>query len=171
MLYCFINNYKRNEAERPVNQPRRPLKINVGFLVNQNIGTYRDIEFEHEELTLVHDLSLSRFKGVARIGRTAQGLLVQGDFRAQTEMECVRCLSAYKQELRALFKELYAFQERDMTESELLVPENGFIDFETLIREYFLLEVPITPLCKPDCKGLCPVCGEDLNKVDCGHQN
>ena len=123
-----------------MNQSRQPLKINVGFLVNQNIGTYRDIEFEHEDLTLVHDLYLEQLKGVARIGRAVQGLLVQGDFKAQIEMECVRCLSTYKQKLRTVFKELYAFQERDMTESELLVPENGFIDLEPLVREYLLLE-------------------------------
>ena len=43
------------------------------------------------------------------------------------------------------------------------------IDLAPLIREYALLDVPIKPICKPACKGLCPVCGEDLNQVDCGH--
>ena len=153
-----------------MNQPRQPLKINVGFLVNQNVGTYRDIDFEYDDLTLAKDLVLTDFSGIARIGRTVQGLLVQGDFKANTILECVRCLSEYKQNLRAVFKELYAFHERDMTESELLLPENGFIDLEALIREYMLLEIPITPICKPECKGLCSVCGADLNVVDCGHQ-
>jgi len=34
-----------------------------------------------------------------------------------------------------------------------------------------MLEIPINPICKPDCKGLCSVCGEDLNARDCGHQS
>ena len=57
-----------------------------------------------------------------------------------------------------------------MTESGLLVPEDGQIDLEPLLREYALLEFPISPVCKPDCKGLCPVCGENLNRTDCGHR-
>ena len=171
MLYCFIIYYIRNESKKPVNQPRQPLKINVGFLVNQNVGTYRDFDFEYDHLTLARDLVLTDFSGVARIGRTAQGLLVQGDFWAKMDLECVRCLTEFKQDLRADFKELYAFHERDMTDSELLLPENGFIDLEALVREYMLLEVPIRPVCRPDCKGLCPVCGADLNHEDCGHQS
>jgi uncharacterized protein len=57
-----------------------------------------------------------------------------------------------------------------MTESGLLAPEDGQIDLEPLLREYALLEIPISPLHSPDCKGLCPVCGENLNKTDCGHR-
>ena len=67
--------------------------------------------------------------------------------------------------------ELYAFNNKSVSESGLLMPEDGHIDLQPLIREYALLEVPINPICKPDCKGLCPVCGEDLNQVDCGHKD
>jgi len=38
------------------------------------------------------------------------------------------------------------------------------------VREYALLEIPISPLHSSDCKGLCPVCGENLNLRDCGHR-
>jgi uncharacterized protein len=51
------------------------------------------------------------------------------------------------------------------------MPDDAHIDLEPLIREYALLEVPINPLCKPDCKGLCITCGENRNEVDCGHGN
>jgi len=37
------------------------------------------------------------------------------------------------------------------------------------VREYMLLEVPLNPLCKPDCKGLCPICGGNLNEEVCNH--
>ena len=60
--------------------------------------------------------------------------------------------------------------EKSMTDSELLLPEDAHIDLQPLIREYALLEIPIRPICKPDCQGLCIVCGLDLNKNNCGHE-
>jgi len=53
----------------------------------------------------------------------------------------------------------------------LIMPEDGHIDIEPLVREYMVLEIPINPVCKPACKGLCPVCGEDLNQATCEHQS
>jgi len=49
------------------------------------------------------------------------------------------------------------------------LPEDGHIDLSPLVREYMLLDIPIKPLCSTDCKGLCPVCGENLNETQCGH--
>ena len=66
--------------------------------------------------------------------------------------------------------ELYATSEKSVSESGLIVPEDAQIDLRPLLREYALLEIPINPVCKPDCKGLCPICGEDLNLRDCGHR-
>jgi uncharacterized protein len=57
-----------------------------------------------------------------------------------------------------------------VSESQLLVPANHQIDLAPLAREYMLLDMPITPLCRPDCQGLCPVCGANRNRENCGHQ-
>jgi uncharacterized protein len=46
---------------------------------------------------------------------------------------------------------------------------DGNIDLTPLIREHMILAMPITPICKPDCKGLCSECGTDLNTDPCGH--
>jgi uncharacterized protein len=85
-------------------------------------------------------------------------------------LECARCLKTADQQLNWNMTELYAFTEKSLSESGLIVPEDAQIDIQPLIREYALLEIPISPLCKPDCKGLCPVCGQDLNLRDCGHR-
>jgi uncharacterized protein len=69
------------------------------------------------------------------------------------------------------FTELFAFKQKSVSESDLLLPEDQQIDLGPLIREYALLEFPINPICRPGCKGLCPVCGENLNEVDCGHKD
>ncbi|MGD0610991.1 MAG: DUF177 domain-containing protein [Anaerolineales bacterium] len=149
--------------------PRHPLRLNIGFLIKSPIGTSRDFNFDYEKMNLGEELTLANFLCKARFDRTPQGLVLQADFEGQLEMECVCCLTLFEQPLRSSLTELYAFDQRSMSESNLLVPENGQIDLEPLLREYALLEIPIKPLCKPDCKGLCPVCGEDLNLNDCGH--
>ena len=82
---------------------------------------------------------------------------------------CVRCLQDFNQELDWSFTELYAFDKRSETESGLILPEDGHIDLAEMLREYALLEVPISPICKPDCQGLCTECGQNLNEMDCGH--
>jgi len=153
-----------------VTQPRNPLRLNVGFLVSQPIGSSRDFHFEFPQLHLQPDLDLNNFSGIARIGRTPQGLLVQARFRAKITSQCVRCLAEFLQPLQISFNELYAFSQRTVSESGLIYPEDGNINLGPLVREYMLLEVPINPLCKPDCKGLCIICGEDLNVTTCEHQ-
>jgi uncharacterized protein len=150
---------------------RFPLRINVGFLINQDIGTYRDIHFEIPTLRLdtQDDQEFLDFKGVTRVGRTTQGILAQGDFGAQITAECVRCLAEFVQPLHTEFDELFAFRTKAMTESGLLMPDDGNIDLGPIVREYLLLEVPINPLCRPDCKGLCMECGANLNEGTCEH--
>jgi len=76
----------------------------------------------------------------------------------------VRCLSDYDQQLHTIFSELFAFNTRSMDESGLLIPEDGNIDLEPIVYEYLLLEVPINPVCREDCKGLCVFCGTNLNE-------
>jgi uncharacterized protein len=146
------------------------LRINVGFLVNQPIGYHRDFQFGFPSISLGTDLNLIEFTGIAHIGRTPQGLLVTGKFIATLPVQCVRCLTDAVFSLQTEFTELYAFKTREISESGLILSEDGNIDLEPVLREYFLLEIPISPLCKPDCKGLCLECGEDLNLHTCEHQ-
>ncbi len=148
---------------------RRPLRLNVGFLIKSPIGTRRDFNFDYEQMRLGEDLSVANFSGEASFDRTQQGLLLQGEFEAAADLECVRCLDTFCQPLKWSVSDMYAFDKKNITDSGLLVPENAQIDLEPLLREYALLEFPISPVCKPDCKGLCPVCGENLNKTECGH--
>jgi uncharacterized protein len=111
------------------------------------------------------------FSGIAKFGRTPQGLLVQSKFKATVSVQCGHCLIDFWQPLEIDFSELYAFTNRSVSESGLIMPEDGHIDIEPLVREYMVLEIPINPVCKPACKGLCPVCGEDLNQATCEHQS
>lgn len=149
---------------------RFPLKINVGFFYNLPIGSYRDINFEFAELHLPPDLDVTDLSGGVHISRTPQGLFFEGKFQATAPSECVRCLEPFDQQLKTEFDEVFAYKSRNFTESGLYVPEDGTIDLSPVIREFLLLENPIKPLCRPDCQGLCVVCGENLNFNLCEHQ-
>jgi uncharacterized protein len=153
----------------PMPNPRKPFRINVGFIIHEEIGYSHEIPFELDKVRL-DDLELENFEGSVTIGRTPQGLIVQGKFSAETTLECVRCLKEFTYPLHWEFTELYAFNKKSVSESGLLLPEDAHIDLAPLLREYALLEIPINPLHKPDCKGLCIECGQDLNIKDCGHR-
>jgi uncharacterized protein len=150
--------------------PRKPFRINVGFIIHEEIGRNHDFPFEFDKILLDDELELRHMDGVVNIGRTPQGLVVQADFSAKTTLECVRCLTDFEHKLDWSFTELYAFDQRSETDSGLIIPDDAQIDLAILLREYALLELPISPICKPNCEGLCAECGQNLNEKDCGHK-
>ena len=148
---------------------KKPFRINVGFIAHEEIGRSHDFPFELDKVSLGDDLELRLVEGIVNISRTPQGLFLQADFSAETTLECVRCLTDFEYELDWSFTELYAFDKRSETESELILPDDGYLELGALIREFALLEIPISPICRPDCQGLCTECGQNLNERDCGH--
>lgn len=148
---------------------RYPLRINVGFLLNQPAGTFREIHFEFPKIILGSDLKLKDLNGRVKLSRTPQGILAEGDFTGSSLANCVRCLTDFDLKLSATFQELYSYEKHPTTEEGMVIPEDGNIDFEPVLREYLLLAVPIKVLCMPDCKGLCITCGANLNLTTCGH--
>ena len=148
--------------ENIMSNPRKPFRINVGFIIHEEVGYSHEIPFDLEKVKL-DDLELQNLTGSVTIDRTPQGLFVQGKFSADTILECVRCLKEFCYPLHWEFSELYAFTPKDVSESGLVLPEDAHIDLAPLLREYALLEVPINPLHDPVCKGLCIECGQDLN--------
>lgn len=148
------------------------LRLNVGFIMAESAGYTRDFPIEIPAIHLPPDLTLLDLNGTVRVTRTAQGLLVQANLQATVPAECVRCLIEFQQALQVEFTELYAFKRELITETSelLLLPETGKIDLAPIVREEMLLAMPINPVHDPDCKGLCPICGENLNE-DPDHQH
>lgn len=147
----------------------RPLRLNVGFLVNQDIGYSHEIPLDFEKIRVADDLELRDFKGTLHISRTPQGLFFAGEFSSHLDVECARCLCTFDATVYWELTELFAFNEKFVTESDLLLPEDAQVDLAPIVRDYALTEVPINPVHSADCKGLCIECGQDLNVVDCGH--
>ncbi|HWQ83726.1 MAG TPA: DUF177 domain-containing protein [Anaerolineales bacterium] len=145
------------------------LRLNVGFIIHETIGYIREFPLDLPFIHLPPDLDIEQFSGVVRITRAQQGLVVQVQVQGETTAQCGRCLVDFSQQVSANFTDLYAFTPKLAAESGLVLPENGQLDLEPSIREELLLSLPINPLCRPDCKGLCPVCGDNRNEVQCEH--
>ncbi len=147
-----------------------PYRINVGFLINAVVGTYRELTIDEPEIQLADDLTGRNVHCAIRVSKTQQGVLAEGTLTAETDLECTRCLEPYTQKLEAHFDELYCFRNlRENEDAEQFLPTSGYLDLQDAVREYLLMEVPYAPVCKPDCKGLCPICGNNLNNGPCSH--
>ncbi len=143
------------------------LRFNFGFLVEARIGTSRTIELDYPTID-VEDLTLAPLQGVLEVTRTSEGVYLAGELHTATAVECVRCLEATQVELTVTLGELLYYPPWEAPEGELFIGEDGFIDLAPLVRELSLLEVPIQPICREDCLGLCQECGQNLNEGDCG---
>ena len=121
------------------------------------------------------DFSLIRVDVDCLITRSGETVYVRGILEAQISQECSRCLEAAAMTVGGdfvytLVPEKAEFEEEiELTAEEL---ETGyyrgdFIDLAPLVCEQIVLQVPIKVLCCPDCKGLCPHCGTNLNRRSC----
>ena len=107
----------------------------------------------------------------AIIERVVDGLLVRGTVTAPARVACARCLAERDEEIHADVVEMFSARvgaEDDVEPGYEIV--DATIDLDTLIRDALAAFMPVRPLCRPDCGGLCPVCGADLNVAPCdGH--
>jgi uncharacterized protein len=94
----------------------------------------------------------------------SDGILATGSVAARWRSECRRCLTDLADEARGRFQELF---EPDARDGETFPLHHEHVDLEPLARETLLLELPLAPLCREECRGLCPTCGTDLNQGAC----
>jgi uncharacterized protein len=84
---------------------------------------------------------------------------------------CVRCLEPVVQEIDLDINETYLLNsEDDPDQEDVFALESDVLDVTDIVRQNLLVEVDEFPLCREDCKGLCPVCGANLNETTCPHQ-
>ncbi len=150
---------------------RKPFRLNVGFIVNADVGFSNEFPFDYEKIQVDEEFELRHFRGSAIVGRTPQGLLLTGGFEGTITAQCVRCLKDFDHSIRWEMTELYAFNEKSVTDSGLILSDDAQIDLAPIIRDYAITEIPISPVCQPNCQGLCAECGQDLNQKDCGHHS
>ncbi len=108
-----------------------------------------------------------------RIESVSEGVLVTGTASAPTEGECARCLSPVTGHVEIDITELFAYPD-STTEATTEADEVGHVvddsvDLEQSIVDAVGLALPFSPLCGPDCQGLCPDCGIPMATAEPGH--
>lgn len=102
-----------------------------------------------------------------------EGVFVSGTVSGRAEGECVRCLQPVAEDVVAPIAELFAYPdsltEVTTEEDEVRRIEDDHIDLEPVIRDAVVLALPLAPVCRPDCPGLCATCGERLADLPADH--
>jgi DUF177 domain-containing protein len=114
----------------------------------------------------------------AKIYKDRDRFRLVGSVQTVLEFACSRCLEPFEQPVDAEFDIRYLPQsentgeEREVEEDDLTVAfyRDDVIDLGQLLEEQFYLTLPMKPLCRDECKGLCPSCGVNLNVETCGCQ-
>ncbi len=113
----------------------------------------------------------------AHVRKVEDEISIEGRISAHIEMTCARCLKRHNECIGGTFEIICRPQpeeqqdrdEIELDETDLSVSyyEGGTLDLSEVLREQLLLLLPVKPLCKPDCAGLCPSCGKDINEGPC----
>jgi uncharacterized protein len=112
----------------------------------------------------------AQVEAVATLDSVVGGVEVTAIVSAPWRGECRRCLAPVDGELRCQVREMFrARREGEPSDKDEDTYPLGVdhLDLQPLVRDALLLELPIAPLCHPNCRGLCPTCGADLNKGPC----
>jgi len=141
----------------------RLLRLNVGFLLKESAGYSREFIFDEPGTLPAEDVDISHLLGKLRLTRTPQGILVQGTLEAKTAIECTRCLTPLLYTFQVELSELFTLN----SSGAYVIDDGDMIDLTPILREEGILSIPMQALCKPDCKGLCPECGHNLNEGSC----
>jgi uncharacterized protein len=143
------------------------IRVNLSELVNAKVGHRDRIDLDLVNLAVL-DLHLAYLTGELAFTRVTNGILVEGELEASVETECTRCLEAFFEPILIELEDIINLPGAELTqENPVRVADDGWVNLSPLIREYAWLGLPINPVCSPDCRGLCPECGGNLNKGEC----
>jgi uncharacterized protein len=157
-----------------------PLTWNVAGLLADEAGATRDYEVAGVTIDLGEDLrQADPIEGHVRLARTNRGLLVIADLTTSLQAECSRCLREIEVPIEINIEEEalptldlhtgHAIEPRTGEEDLIRLTDHHELDLEGPVREAILLAEPIAPLCRPDCPGLCLVCGARLDEGSHDH--
>jgi uncharacterized protein len=141
------------------------MMINVSQLLNEAIGSIRDYAVD-EEL----ESGNGRITGSMKLMRTDKGVLVSAKMSTDIQSTCSRCLKEFDQSLDVAFEE-EAFHSNDgpsdVEFEASAIDDKRILDLTEAVEQYLYLAVPVKPVCREDCQGICSQCGADLNETTC----
>ncbi len=157
--------------------PRKPLVVDTREL-GRRPGSMREVRFpapapEGLGVELIGVPPGAEIDLDLRLESVMEGVLVSGVATAPLTGECGRCLEPVSDTLAVDLQELFVYpdSEPEGDDGDLARMEGDLLDLEPVLRDAVVLALPLTPLCREDCGGLCAECGERLDDLpeDHGH--
>lgn len=107
------------------------------------------------------------FNGTLR--RTKGTLLnLSGIIMFEYDVNCYRCLKNVRRKMKIKVNENIFNAARVTDEDDVFTYEGEYLDIDIILKNYIILSLPMKQLCSDECKGLCPICGNNLNERECG---
>lgn len=155
------------------------MKFNVSQLLKAAPGASREYELDEDITSIEKDLDVSApLVGRVRFLRIGEGILVTGQLKTRVRMPCRRCLADVELPVEFGLEEQFRpsidiitgrpIPVEDDQEEVTRTDERHMLDLTEVVRQNLVLALPMSVLCGEKCRGLCPVCGQNLNDSDCG---
>lgn len=142
-----------------------PLRFDVAQLVGRP-GERRHVTGTTDlDLTVGSSYLAGPVMVEADIDGIDRGVLARFEARFPVHLVCTRCLAEWDADLDLSAVQVF---EPEPDEDGYALDREDFIDLSGPVRDEVALAIPVRPLCRPDCLGLCPTCGTDLNREPCG---
>lgn len=147
------------------------MRFDVSSLLQEGVGATRD--YELDAVLSAGGREPERVSGTVTLMATRIGVLVRAHLRLVEPETCSRCLKPLEETVSLDFEEEFQASVDPRTGATLPPPSDrdAFVidayhtlDLSEAVRQYREVSLEMQPLCRPDCKGLCPSCGKDLNK-------
>lgn len=144
------------------------MKIDISSILKASEGSL-NVEFEETidnkgmQFADVEIKDPVRFKGV--FVNDGESVKLEGVLGFSFSVDCCRCLSGFDSEMEVTIKE--DFVDVDKAKEDVYTYQGKIVDLDKVFVDNILLNLPSRHVCKEDCKGLCAICGGDLNKVSC----
>jgi len=161
------------------------LTFNVAQLLKEPVGATRsgiaiaDLHRLAPEVLQVEDGTEAVLSGPVRLMHSQGGVLVQGQLQGEAAYLCARCLESVVVPLDVPIEESFRSTsdlvtgrpvEVEEEDRALWIDEHHILNIEEVLRQSVLVMAPMHVVCREDCRGLCPTCGQNLNagSCDCG---
>lgn len=149
------------------------MQFNVATLLQEPVGSTRVFTVTDEQVVVAEADFETRASGTVRLMRTIEGVLVRAELMVDAPIECSRCLEPTTVELPVSFAEEFAAARPGVERPPVVGPDQFAVDAQHLldlsepIRQYMQTALPLQPVCRQDCRGLCPDCGGNRNEQPC----
>jgi uncharacterized protein len=154
------------------------LQVNVAQLLKDAVGATRT--FEVDGLALDSDEGVPAYvRGEFRLTRTDRGVWASGPVAFSVDYVCSRCLAPFASWIEARMDDVFLpsvdivtgarlrYGEDDAGADINSIDEQHVLDLSDALRQYRLAGIPMAPVCREDCQGICPECGHELNESAC----